>query len=67
MVRVCGVDCARVTGIDLLAESQQYFRVDTLLVGDAALLDAGMDPVEDGVHNITHSKNPKPKSFQSCP
>ena len=23
--------------------------------------------VEDGVHNITHSKNPKPKSFQSCP
>jgi len=24
-------------------------------------------PVKDGVCDITHSKNPKPKSFQSCP
>jgi len=23
--------------------------------------------VEDGVHDIMHSKNPKPKSSQSCP
>ena len=41
---MCSVDCAGVTGINLPAESQKCFGVDTSLVGDTDLLDVGMGP-----------------------